>query len=228
MKTRLLIIEDDAAIAQLHHRYLSQLEGFEVVGIAMSQADARLQMEVLNPDLVLLDVYLPDGAGLELLQWIRGRNVHCDVILITAAREVETLQQAMRGGVVDYLLKPVMFPRLETALRKYQMRQAELKQLADFDQQKVDKMFTTHSSEALPQRLPKGIDAVTLDKIRLLFQTATMLTADEAGEKIGASRTTARRYLEYLITAGELEADLSYGTVGRPERTYRKLHRHTS
>ncbi|GHZ64561.1 response regulator [Vibrio cholerae] len=121
-----------------------------------------------------------------------------------------------------------MFPRLETALRKYQMRQAELKQLADFDQQKVDKMFTTHSSEALPQRLPKGIDAVTLDKIRLLFQTATMLTADEAGEKIGASRTTARRYLEYLITAGELEADLSYGTVGRPERTYRKLHRHTS
>lgn len=175
MKTRLLIIEDDAAIAQLHHRYLSQLEGFEVVGIAMSQADARLQMEVLNPDLVLLDVYLPDGTGLELLQWIRGRNVHCDVILITAAREVET-----------------------------------------------------HSSEALPQRLPKGIDAVTLDKIRLLFQTATMLTADEAGEKIGASRTTARRYLEYLITAGELEADLSYGTVGRPERTYRKLHRHTS
>lgn len=80
MKTRLLIIEDDAAIAQLHHRYLSQLEGFEVVGIAMSQADARLQMEVLNPDLVLLDVYLPDGTGLELLQWIRGRNVHCDVI----------------------------------------------------------------------------------------------------------------------------------------------------
>ncbi len=98
---------------------------------------------------------------------------------------METLQQAMRGGVVDYLLKPVMFPRLETALRKYQMRQAELKQLADFDQQKVDKMFTTHSSEALPQRLPKGIDAVTLDKIRLLFQTATMLTADEAGEKLG-------------------------------------------
>ncbi|GIB35225.1 response regulator [Vibrio cholerae] len=80
MKTRLLIIEDDAAIAQLHHRYLSQLEGFEVVGIATSQADARLQMEVLNPDLVLLDVYLPDGTGLELLQWIRGRNcsLRCD------------------------------------------------------------------------------------------------------------------------------------------------------
>lgn len=226
MNARILIIEDDAAIAELHHRYLTQLAGFDVVGIATSQADARLQVEVLNPDLVLLDVYLPDGTGLELLQWIRGRNVHCDVILITAAREVDTLQQAMRGGVVDYLLKPVMFQRLEAALKKYQIRQIELKQLADFDQQKVDKMFTPHTTESIPQRLPKGIDAVTLDKIRVLFQTVGMLTADEAGEKIGASRTTARRYLEYLISAGELEADLSYGTVGRPERTYRKIHRY--
>ncbi|ENM5880543.1 response regulator [Vibrio metoecus] len=228
MNTRILIIEDDPAIAQLHHRYLNQLDGFDVVGIATSQADARLQVEVLNPDLILLDVYLPDGTGLEFLQWIRGRNVHCDVILITAAREVETLQQAMRGGVVDYLLKPVMFPRLEAALKKYQLRQSELKQWADFDQNKVDKMFTPHATETLPQRLPKGIDAVTLDKIRVLFQNSAMLTADEAGDKIGASRTTARRYLEYLISAGELEADLTYGTVGRPERTYRRVLRHTS
>ena len=67
---------------------------------------------------------------------------------------------------------------------------------------------------------------MTLDKIRCLFKQETgQLTADEAGEKIGASRTTARRYLEYLITTGELVADLSYGTVGRPERSYKKVVR---
>ncbi|MDQ2164667.1 MULTISPECIES: response regulator [Vibrio] len=226
MNTRVMIIEDDIAIAQLHHRYLTQIEGFEVIGIATTHADAQLQLGILKPDLVLLDVYLPDGTGLDLLQKVRGNNQGCDVILITAARDVETLQQAMRGGVVDYLLKPVMFPRLESALKKYQTQQLELGSVADVDQNVVDKMLTANTSE-LPThlRLPKGIDGVTLDKIRHLFNTPCSLTADEAGEKIGASRTTARRYLEYLISSGELTADLNYGTVGRPERCYKKVVR---
>lgn len=227
MSTRVLIIEDDIAIAQLHHKYLSQMGDFEVVGIATTQAEAALQLEVLKPDLVLLDVYLPDGTGLDILQWIRGRNACCDIILITAARDVETLQQAMRGGVVDYLLKPVMFPRLEAALHKYLARRAELGRTADIDQGLVDKMLTVHSQpEVGQQRLPKGIDAVTLDKIRHLFRQPQSLTADEAGERIGASRTTARRYLEYLIGTGELEADVRYGSVGRPERSYTQVRRH--
>ncbi|MEK6215522.1 MAG: response regulator, partial [Vibrio fluvialis] len=206
---------------------LNQIGGFEVVGIATSQAEAELQLDVLKPDLVLLDVYLPDGTGLDILQWVRGRNECCDIILITAARDVETLQQAMRGGVVDYLLKPVMFPRLEAALNKYQARQVELGRVADLDQGMVDKMLTAHTqSEPGQQRLPKGIDSVTLDKIRHLFRQPVSLTADEAGERIGASRTTARRYLEYLIGSGELEADVRYGSVGRPERSYKKVLRH--
>lgn len=226
MNTRVLIVEDDVAIAQLHNKYLDKIEGFEVVGIATSQSEAEMQLDVLKPNLVLLDVYLPDGTGLDLIQRMRGKNDSCDVILITAAREVETLQQAMRGGVVDYLLKPVIFPRLEAALNKYCLRQAELGRMADLDQNLVDKMMTASlGDEPKLYRLPKGIDSVTLDKIRYLFQTPVSLTADEAGEKIGASRTTARRYLEYLISTGELLADLKYGTVGRPERSYKKLVR---
>ena len=116
--TRVMIIEDDIAIAELHHKYLSQLSGLEVVGIATTRMEAELQLEVLKPDLLLMDVYLPDGTGLEILNTLRANNQTCDVILITAARDVDTLQQAMRGGVVDYLLKPVMFPRLEAALQK--------------------------------------------------------------------------------------------------------------
>lgn len=221
--TRVMIIEDDIAIAELHHRYLTQMGGFEVVGIATSRAEAEMQIDVLKPDLALLDVYLPDGTGLDILQTLRGNNQGCDVILITAARDVDTLQQAMRGGVVDYLLKPVMFPRLEAALRKYQDQQQQLEDLSALDQKVVDQMLTVNAqAEETAPRLPKGIDAVTLDKIRALFEQTDSLTADDAGEKIGASRTTARRYLEYLISSGELEADLSYGNVGRPERWYTK------
>ncbi|HHP0480996.1 TPA: response regulator [Vibrio campbellii] len=224
--TRVMIIEDDIAIAELHHKYLSQLSGLEVVGIATTRMEAEMQLEVLKPDLLLMDVYLPDGTGLEILNTLRANNQTCDVILITAARDVDTLQQAMRGGVVDYLLKPVMFPRLEAALQKYISQRQQLDVVESLDQNLVDKMLQSSvSAENTPQRLPKGIDCVTLDKIRALFGGEVMFTADEAGEKIGASRTTARRYLEYLISSGELEADLNYGTVGRPERCYKKVTR---
>jgi two-component system CitB family response regulator len=226
MATRVMIIEDDFAIAELHHKYLSQLAGLDVVGIATTRMEAEMQLEILKPDLLLMDVYLPDGTGLEILNTLRAKNLTCDVILITAARDVDTLQQAMRGGVVDYLLKPIMFPRLEMALKKYISQRQRLDITESLDQSLVDKMLQSNGvSDTTAKRLPKGIDSVTLDKIRDLFPGGEMLTADEAGEKIGASRTTARRYLEYLISSGELEADLNYGTVGRPERCYKKVIR---
>lgn len=217
-----MIIEDDLKIAQLHQRYIEQLDGYQVVGIATTQADALLQIEILRPHLVILDVFLPDGSGLDILASIRSEKNSCDVILVTAARDVDTLQQAMRGGVVDYLLKPVIFTRLEMALKKYQEQKLQLNNLSDVDQGLVDKMLQSHAAEAPKMRLPKGIDSVTLDKIRALFSQAISLTAEDAGGQIGASRTTARRYLEYLISTGELVADLHYGTVGRPERTYKR------
>ncbi|NOI23693.1 response regulator [Vibrio mediterranei] len=224
--TRVMIIEDDLKIAELHRRYLEQIGGFEVVGMATSKAEAEIQLEILEPELVMLDVYLPDGTGIEILAWLRSLNQECDVILITAARDVETLQQAMRGGVIDYLLKPVMFPRLEAALKKYQKRTEQLHHVEGLDQSLVDEMMQASNTEKnVELRLPKGIDGVTLEKIRALFKEDKPFTADEAGEMIGASRTTARRYLEFLISIGELVADVNYGTVGRPERCYRKVIR---
>ncbi|USD66479.1 response regulator [Vibrio sp. SCSIO 43136] len=224
--TRVMIVEDDMALAEVHRRYLEQIGGYDVVGLATSEQEALMQLDVIQPELVLLDVYLPDGNGLNILREIRQLQQPSDIILITAARDVDTLQEAMRGGVVDYLLKPVMFPRLEAALTKFQQQRNKLDMASGLDQSLVDTMMQT-SADKQPQsiRLPKGIDAVTLDKIRALFNNNTKLTADEAGTNIGASRTTARRYLEYLITSGELEADVLYGSVGRPERTYKKLLR---
>lgn len=223
---KVLIIEDDLGIAEIHRRNLMQIDGFEPIGIATSKIEAETLLDVLSPDLLLLDLYLPDGNGLDILRELRQQEHACDVILITADREVETLQQAMRGGVVDYLLKPVVFSRLQEALNKYLQQKNKLGSIADLDQSVVDSMICNTPSEASPMRiLPKGIDKVTLDKVRTLFDTEKQITADKAGELIGASRTTARRYLEHLIASGELQADLSYGTVGRPERTYMKVRK---
>ncbi|MFT6925258.1 MAG: two-component system CitB family response regulator [Psychromonas sp.] len=225
---KVLIIEDDLGIAEIHRRNLMQIEGFDAIGIAASKMEAETLLDVLSPDLILLDLYLPDGNGLDILRYLRQHAHACDVILITADREVETLQQAMRGGVVDYLLKPVVFSRLQEALQKYLKQKNKFGSLDDLDQSVVDSMiFNASSSTASGGRLPKGIDKVTLDKVRALLEDQAQITADKAGELIGASRTTARRYLEHLIAAGELQADLRYGTVGRPERTYKTTFKTT-
>ena len=220
-KIKIVIVEDDIGIAEIHRRNLDKIDYVEVIGIAASKEEAMTLLDVLNPDLVLLDIYLPDGNGLDILRELRQKELSPDVILITADRDVNTLQEAMRGGVVDYLLKPVIFSRLEEAINKYLSQKQQFINRVDIDQTMVDAML--HSSTTTPvARLPKGIDGVTLEKVRQLFVNEKQLTADQAGELIGASRTTARRYLEYLISSGELSADLSYGSVGRPERTYFK------
>ncbi|NQZ51210.1 MAG: response regulator [Moritella sp.] len=223
---KVLIIEDDVGIAEIHRRNLMKIDGLDVIGIATSKADAETLLEVLTPDLILLDVYLPDGNGLDILRDLRQQQHACDVILITADRDADTLQAAMRGGVVDYILKPVIFARLEESLDKYLRQKNQFGNLADVDQHVVDSMMISASVKNLAaSRLPKGIDSVTLDKVRGLFTEHPTMTADNAGVLIGTSRTTSRRYLEHLISTGELVADLNYGTVGRPERTYSKQAR---
>ncbi len=216
-----MIVEDDIGIAEIHRRNLDKIDYVEVIGIAASKEEATTLLDVLNPDLVLLDIYLPDGNGLDILRELRQKELSPDVILITADRDVNTLQEAMRGGVIDYLLKPVIFSRLEESINKYLSQKQQFINRVDIDQSMADAMLNSTSSATI-SRLPKGIDGVTLEKVRQLFTNKNQLTADQAGELIGASRTTARRYLEYLISSGELSADLSYGSVGRPERTYFK------
>ncbi len=230
---RVVIAEDDPQIAEIQQRFLDRIPGFELVGIAHSLDAARDLVEVLKPELLLLDIQFPSGTGLELLRELRTGNSATDVVLITAAREVDTLKEALRGGVFDYILKPLVFERLQEALQHYRDHLDRLHALESLAQADVDSMLprrTTAGADAIDSteevagqvaRLPKGIDSLTLDRVRAVFSSEIEpLSAEEVGSLIGASRTTARRYLEYLVSTRELEASVSYGSVGRPERRY--------
>ncbi|MCO4759830.1 MAG: response regulator [Oceanospirillaceae bacterium] len=226
---RVVIAEDDHQIAEIQRRFLDRIDGFELVGVAHGLEEAEDLVDVLQPELLLLDIQFPTGTGLELLRTMRSHNSETDVILITAAKEVETLQAALRGGVFDYILKPLVFERLQETLQNFGSHRAKLQAMQSIAQSDVDTILPRGGSGAvgtLPQqeqRLPKGIDALTLEKIRQVFSTqAQALNAEEMGEMIGASRTTARRYLEYMVSTHELAAEVSYGSVGRPERRYKQ------
>ncbi|GIP26161.1 two-component system response regulator [Paenibacillus sp. J23TS9] len=223
-----LIVEDDVKIAEINRRFIEQVPGFKVVGIATDEMQAKTQLEVLEPGLVLLDIYLPRVSGLELLLYIRQKYRSTDVIMITAAREIEPVGEAIRSGAFDYLMKPLVFDRLKETLQRYALFHQELLRLGragSIGQNDVDRLLSgAAKSEAVPDSgsLPKGIDRLTLEKvIHTISHVGEAHTAHQIARMIGISRSTSRRYLEHLVGVGIVHADLSYGLVGRPERVYR-------
>lgn len=223
-----LIIEDDLRIAEIQQRFIEQIQGFQVVGIAASYIEARTLIDILKPDLLLLDVYFPDMNGLDLLKETKQLEKHTDVIMITATKELDKVQEAISIGVFDYMIKPVVFDRFKQALQRYQEFHKKLyilgKENTLITQQEVDSLLRKEvevTSNIDRSMLPKGIDPLTLEKVlEVLRKVGAGLTAESVAKEIGVSRTTARRYLEHLVSIEQIEADLAYGTVGRPERVY--------
>jgi two-component system, CitB family, response regulator len=224
---QVLIVEDDKRIAEINRRFVEKVEGYEVIGIATNEQEGKELVEVLQPDLVLLDIYFPDMNGLTFLKWIRQHFTNMDIIMITAAREIDTLKQAMHGGVFDYIIKPIMLDRFTETLVRYKeyyhkmhelMKGKELIGQEDIDQLIRREQTTSDADDSLP----KGIQPLTLEKVlAVVKQCKDGITAEEVGKRIGASRTTSRRYLEYLVSISQVTADISYGSVGRPERIYK-------
>jgi two-component system, CitB family, response regulator len=218
-----LIVEDNIKISRTHQAFVEKVEGFQVTGIANTIADARIMLDTLEPDLILLDIYFPESNGLDFLKELRAAHT-TDVILITAAREVGMLHQALQGGAFDYMIKPVFYERFNEALCNYRRYRGQLDSHQTLTQEEADRLFRSSSSGGMPgiEDLPKGIDMVTLNAVVQVFEKdqGACLSATEVGERIGISRTTARKYLEYLISKGSLQIHLDYGTKGRPERKY--------
>jgi two-component system CitB family response regulator len=221
---RTLIVDDDYRVAELHCEYVSRVRGYMVAGQAHSGAEALDSIERLRPDLVLLDIYLPDISGLEVLQRMReDPRYQVDVIAITAARDVEVLRSAIRGGVVHYLIKPFRLAAFEEKLTSYAAASERLGRLALADQGAVDRVFSALRSSS-GSGLPKGLSDSTLELVvSTLHETARGRSAAAVASATGLSRVTARRYLDHLCRLGTAELTLRYGAPGRPEHRYRLL-----
>lgn len=219
---RTLVIDDDAMTASIHRSYVERVPGFDVVGEAYTGRDALDAVRRLGPDLVLLDIYLPDISGLEVLRRLREPGApHVDVVAVTAAKDVETLRTAIHGGVIHYLVKPFFFDTLRERLEAYAALRGRLDRLRNPDQNDIDHVFSLLRTQGR-QSLPKGISALTLERVsEALSRAVGEVTATEVAEAAGISRGTARRYLEYLAAIGAIELSLRYGVTGRPEHLYR-------
>jgi two-component system CitB family response regulator len=218
---RTLVVDDDFRVADLHRLYTEQIDGFEVVGTAHTGAEALLLAERQAPDLVLLDIYLPDMSGLAVLRTIRQRERPVDVIAVTAAQDVATIRAAMQGGSVHYLIKPFTFTVFREKLQSYAEVQARLGRVAQASQAEVDRLYGLLRT-GLEEELPKGLSPATRDLVVSALRSAPEpVSASDIARIAGLSRVTARRYLEHLAAGGSVEISMQYGAPGRPEHRYR-------
>jgi response regulator of citrate/malate metabolism len=219
---RTLVVDDDFMAASVHRAYVERVAGFTVVGEAHTGAEALEHVKRLRPDLVLLDIYLPDMSGLEVLRRLREVDVSpVDVITITSAKDVETLRRAMQGGVIQYLVKPFFFDTFRDRLERYAALRTRMTRMREADQQEIDRLYALLRTQGTA-RLPKGISPPTLAVVVQVVRDAPEeLSATDVASEAGISRGTARRYLEFLAESGSVELTLRYGTTGRPEHLYR-------
>ncbi|MGV9843803.1 response regulator [Streptomyces fungicidicus] len=216
-----LVVDDDVRVARVNAAYVGKVPGFHVAGEAHSAAEALERLAALpRLDLVLLDHYLPDRTGLEVVREMRRRGQQTDVIMVTAARDVSTVQAAMRQGALQYLVKPFAFAGLRAKLEAYAELRRTLDGGGEAEQAEVDRIFGALSASSEPQ-LPKGHSPTTAELVRQsLMHAEGPLSAQEIAERTGVSRQTAQRYLKLLERTGRATLTLKYGDAGRPEHRY--------
>ncbi|MEV7991234.1 response regulator [Streptomyces sp. NPDC086077] len=216
-----LVVDDDTRVARVNAAYVEKVPGFRAAGEAHSAAGALCQLEALpRVDLVLMDHYLPDRTGLAAVREMRRRGLQTDVIMVTAARDISTVQAAMRQGALQYLVKPFAFAGLRAKLEAYAALRRTLDGGGEAEQAEVDRIFGALSATSEPD-LPKGHSPTTAELVRQsLMHAESPLSATEIAERTGVSRQTAQRYLKLLERTGRATLTLKYGDAGRPEHRY--------
>lgn len=212
-----LIVEDDPMVAQFNRHYLEQVEGFRCAGTAASVEEAERFLENSSPQLILLDLYLRQQGGLELLNRLRSRAENVDVIVISAVRDPELIRKTMQYGAMDYLIKPFQFSRFREALESYKETSRAMSAESPMSQLELDILMNKKLATPVKE-LPKGLTKGTLQAVWDTVQVCSKdgFSTDDAAKLSGISRVSVRKYLDFLTSLGALEIKVVYGTGGRP------------
>ena len=219
---KVLIVEDDPMVAMINAQYIKRNKQFEIVGHCKDGASALAFLEQNHVDLLILDVYMPHMDGFETLRQIRNQQITADAIMVTAANDRESLEEALHLGIVDYLVKPFTFDRFQMALDKYIAQNNALRELGTLNQTSIDHIIE-NSRKKSEDLYPKGIQKKTLQLImkHLNGNSHSWFTGDEIARSVGLTGVTARRYLNYLAETGIVIGEMNYDTGGRPCMKYK-------
>lgn len=218
---KILIVEDDPMVAMINEQYIKKNKNFELVGKCSNGAAALEFLEHNEVDLLVLDVYMPQMDGFETLRRVRNKQITVDAIMVTAANDRSSLEEALHLGVVDYLVKPFTFDRFQMALEKYISQNSALKDVETLNQKNIDHIID-NARKKTEDLHPKGIQEKTTELILdyLKDNSGSSFTGDEIAEKVGLTGVTVRRYMNYLAESGRVIGEMNYETGGRPCMKY--------
>ena len=214
-----VIVEDDLMVSSLNTQFAQQTPAIEIVATFHNGLEALEYLSTHKVDLILLDLYMPDLSGLELLKKLREQDNHVGAIMITAANDAGHIEEALHLGIVDYLVKPFRYERFSMAIRKFLRQRQLMTQEGNLAQEDIDKLFSGGNESSTHA---KGIQLQTLDTIRqcLKGHPHEFVSADVIAAETGLSKVTARRYLNYLIEMHEAVSRVNYLTGGHPSTEY--------
>ncbi|MET3657645.1 response regulator [Sporosarcina psychrophila] len=219
---KVLLIEDDPMVQEVNREFIESIKGFRVVAVASNGEEGIRLLKELSPDLVVLDIYMPKKDGIKTLQEFRKQKLEADVIVVSAAKDSETIKLMLQNGAMDYIIKPFKIQRIQRALEKYRKYRTSLNASEVISQEQLDLLiYSEHSKKITGKNLPKGLNEFTLNEITMYVQNQDgPRSAEEVAGAIGIARVTARRYLDYLEKSGGITLDVQYGGVGRPINRY--------
>ncbi|MGP4081235.1 response regulator [Pseudalkalibacillus sp. R45] len=226
-----LLIEDDPMVQEVNKQFIERVDGFKVIATSGNGKDGLELAKSLQPNLIVLDIFMPEKDGLDLMKELRAQQMNIDVLVITAANDKDTIRTMLLNGAIDYIIKPFKFTRIKKALENYRLMHSELSEAGKIGQEDLDRLIQI--TDNLPvegvksdEELPKGLNHQTLKQtLQYLSKQETSLSAEETADGVGIARVTARRYLDYLGKTGKVELDVQYGGVGRPINRYKLVEK---
>ncbi|MDU1054288.1 response regulator [Clostridium baratii] len=219
---KVIIVEDDPMVALINKRYVEMIQGFKVIKTVSTKEDL---IRILNEEdiaLILMDVYLPNDNGINILKSIRELGFVTEVIMMTAADSSDDIRKAFAYGAIDYLIKPFEFERFKEAIDKY-IKKIQLLGAEKIAQIDLDKLYVKEEIvQSNTEHLPKGINKKTLNKIYEVIENdkREYWTIRQISEKTGVSNVTIKKYVDYLESIDKAIVTIDYGNIGRPEYKY--------
>ncbi|ENQ3079994.1 response regulator [Bacillus sp. WLY-B-L8] len=218
---KVVLIEDDPMVQEVNKEFIKSVKGFQVIAIASNGEEGISFVKKMNPDLVILDIFMPKKDGIQVLQEFRKQQLETDVIVVSAAKDRETIKLMLQNGAIDYIIKPFKLHRIQQALEKYRQYRISLRDSGSISQEQLDLLLYSGRSERTMNNLPKGLNEFTLNEIvTYVKQQEEPRSAEDVARAIGIARVTARRYLDYLEKKGVIHLAVQYGGVGRPINRY--------
>ena len=229
---KVVLIEDDPMVREVNRQFIERVNGFQIVASAGNGLEGIEKIKQFQPDLVFMDIFMPQLNGIETLREIGSQQLHVDVITVTAANDMPTIHEILQLGVFDYIMKPFTFERIEQTLSHYRKFKEKAQQSSQLTQLELDELFhkpallkaqemQTTQQPLSDEELPKGFNKATLEKVLTFLEGQQQgASADDVASNIGVARVTARRYLDLMEKRNMINVDSVYGNIGRPINMY--------